>query len=479
VWARFRSWPLWVQLLLWLVAWPVLGALLAARSPRLGSAANPVALSVLVIGGLVWVGMVAAGDVGDDPDAVITTVGTTDEEQAAAPTPTAEPTFTPTPEPSAEPADTESEDPEPADTAETLLTSTAEGDLEIHFIDVGQGDATLLRTADVAVLIDTGRHDANDVVPYLRSVGVERLDVVAVTHPHADHIGQFDRVLDAMPVDEVWWSGSTHTTQTFHRALAALEASGAAYEEPRAGDVTTVGGLLFEFVNPPVGTNLTDLHDASLSVRVTWGEVRLLLTGDAEAVTEQRMVAGHRDWLAAELYQVGHHGSSTSTTAALVEAVAPAVAVYSAGAGNSYGHPHGEVVDRLEAAGAAVYGTDVHGTVVVTTDGRTWSVMTESDAIVAAGDSGSGAPRAPPPTVVEPAEPPAEAPAEASSCGPGQVNINTAGLEELQQIIHIGPARAQDIIQMRPFASVDALTRISGIAAGRLAEIRQQGMACS
>jgi competence protein ComEC len=181
-------------------------------------------------------------------------------------------------------------------------------------------------------------------------------------------------------VTEVWWSGATHTTQTFDRALTALEDSEAFYEEPRAGDTTTIGGLVFEVVNPPDDADFGDLHDSGLSFRVTYGRVRLLFTGDAETPTEQRMVDRHGDWLGADIYQVGHHGSRTSTSAAFLDAVSPRVAVYSAAAGNAYGHPHPEVVERLIGAGVDLYGADVHGTVLVTSDGAGFTVTTERDA---------------------------------------------------------------------------------------------------
>jgi competence protein ComEC len=120
-------------------------------------------------------------------------------------------------------------------------TGSADDEQPQRPLDVGQGDATLLTHADATILIDTGRHHASDVVAYLRSLGVDSTNLVVITHPHADHIRQFDQVIDAVPVDEVWWSGSTTTSQTFERAVAALDRSDADYEEPRAGDVTTVG----------------------------------------------------------------------------------------------------------------------------------------------------------------------------------------------------------------------------------------------
>lgn len=251
--------------------------------------------------------------------------------------------------------------------------------LAVHFIDVGQGDATLLVAPDATVLVDAGRHTATDVVDYLEGQQVRAVDVVAITHPHADHIGQFAAVMDRFPVAEVWWSPGTHGTQTFERAVTALERSDAAFEEPESGDATEVGALRFEFVNPAAGGTAGDLHDNALAFRVSYGDVSFLFTGDAEEEAEQRMVADHPERLGATVYQVGHHGSSTSTSRAFLQAVSPVVAVYSAGRDNQYGHPHRELVDRLDLAGVDVYGTDHHGTVVVTTDGTDLRVRAEAD----------------------------------------------------------------------------------------------------
>lgn len=259
-------------------------------------------------------------------------------------------------------------------------TPPSPGDLQVHFIDVDQGDATLLVAPGATVLVDAGRHTATDVVDYLDREGVERIDVLAVTHPHADHIGQFDRILEHVAVREVWWSPAVHTSQTYERALTALEESGAAFEEPTAGARTDVGPLRFDVTNPPPGGATGDLHDDTLAFRVSYGDVSFLFTGDAETRTEERMLVDQPESIAADVYQVGHHGSSTSTGQRFLDAVAPDVAIYSAGRDNQYGHPHEEVVDRLVRSGAAVYGTDVHGTVVLTTDGDEIGIRTTTSA---------------------------------------------------------------------------------------------------
>ena len=267
--------------------------------------------------------------------------------------------------------------PEPEPTPAPAPSPAPAGLLEVHFLDVGQGDATLIVHPDVTVLIDTGRFDRRDVVPSLRARGVSRIDLLVVTHPHADHIGQFDLVMGAFDVTEVWWSGSTSTSATFGRALAALEASDARYEEPRTGATTRVGPLTVDVLAPGSGDSLTDLNNASIALRITFGAFALVTTGDAEAPSEARMIARVPDRLAAQVLRLGHHGSSTSTTAAFLGAVAPQVAVYSASAGNQYGHPHTETVERIAAAGIPLYGTAEHGTVTLISDGVTFEVRTE------------------------------------------------------------------------------------------------------
>lgn len=283
--------------------------------------------------------------------------------------------------------------------------SPAAGDLRVTFLDVGQGDATLLQAPDATMLVDTGRHDRSEVVPALTRLGVERLDVVAITHPHADHVGQLAEVLAAVPVAEVWMPGSSTTTNTFAEALDALAASEAGYEEPRAGDRTTVGALTVDVVNP-VEPLTGDLHADSLALRVTFGAVSVLFTGDAEAGTEALMAARDPAALAATVYQVGHHGSATSTSTAFLAAVAPQVAVYSAGAGNGYGHPDAGIVARLSGAGAEVFGTDAHGDVTVTTDGQTVTVTTTAQ------EPETAAPAPPPASLPLPTE------QQAAACDP-------------------------------------------------------------
>lgn len=343
------------------------------------------------------------------------------------------------------------------------------GELAVHFLDVGQGDATVVVAPDATMLIDTGRQDGGDVVAALQDLGVSRVDVVAITHPHADHIGQLDDVLDAVDVDEVWMSGTASTSQTFEEAISAIEASDAAYEEPRAGADTTVGSLVVDVVHP--SELIGEAHPDTLAMRVSYGSVSFLFTGDAETETETEMVARNADALAATVYQVGHHGSSTSTSPALLAAVDPEVAIYSAGAGNSYGHPHAEVLDRMAGAGVAVYGTDTHGSVTVTSDGASYDIV----------PTRPGTPAPMSPSKAAPAPEPAEGldPVARTSCQSGQVDVNIAGTEDLERIIEIGPQLAGQIVALRPFDGLTDLVRVDGIGEGTMSAITEEGLACA
>ena len=276
----------------------------------------------------------------------------------------------------------DSEDEERDDTDDTEEPEPgrldAEGELEIHFFDVGQADATLLDGPDFNVLVDAGHWQRNDVVPHLRNEGIEELDLMILTHPHADHIGQADIVLEELEVREVWMSGDTHTTQTFGRVVDAIEASDAGYHEPRAGEVFEVGSLRIEILHPKELTG--DLHEGNIAVRALFGDTRVVLTGDSEAREEGLMVRRDLD-LDAQIYQLGHHGSSTSSTREFLEEMNPEVGVYSAAEDSQYGHPHDEVVERFNRMGIDLYGTGEHGTVAIVADADgEYEIETEVDA---------------------------------------------------------------------------------------------------
>ena len=255
--------------------------------------------------------------------------------------------------------------------------------VEAHFVDVGQGEFTLFDGPEANVVVDTADWQDENVMPYLRERGIEEVDLVVATHPDADHIGQFDDVMENVDVTEVWMSGTPHTTQTYEDAVDAVIESDAGYYEPRAGENFTVGGMRIEALHPGEGELTGDGQKDSVSMRVTYGETSFMMTGDAEKGAEREMVENAEDGeieLDSDVYQMGHHGSKTSSSRVFLEAVDPEVAVYSAGEDNSFGHPNDEVLARHAEMGIEVYGTDEHGTVVVEAepDGE-YTVETEKD----------------------------------------------------------------------------------------------------
>lgn len=295
------------------------------------------------------------------------------------------------------------------------------------------------------------------------------------THPHADHIGQIDKVLQNLKVSEVWMSGDSHTTATFERVIDAILQSDASYHEPRTGESFTIGSSSLEVVNPNRLTG--DLHEGSISVMITFGEVKFLFTGDAEHETEKAMLNRGHD-LQAHIFQLGHHGSSTSNTRSFLEKVQPDVAIYSAGQNNRYGHPHTEVVDRVLDLGIKLYGTDVHGHILIQTDGQTYSIKTQkSETITGANEQvkDEGTERVTSDTGSRSDDTNDK---DVSRSTDYCIDINSASKQQLMDIVHIGEARADELISLRPFDSIDQLSRIRGIGDARLNDIKSEGIAC-
>lgn len=260
-------------------------------------------------------------------------------------------------------------------TGKEVVRKAVDGELEVHYIDVGQSDATLLLEGDTTILIDTGDWGKNDVVEYLHILGIKDIDVLVGTHPHADHIGQMDKVIEDFNVGEVWMSGDVASSKVYERVAIAIDEHVDVYEEPRVGDVYDVGNLVVQILGPTEVTG--DLNEGSVSMKVSYGEVDFVFTGDAEVKGEEAMLASGID-LSADILHLGHHGSDTSTTDEFLAAVSPDVAIYSAGEGNSYNHPSPSTVSKVEGKGIDLYGTDKDGTVKVRTDGNAYEVETSN-----------------------------------------------------------------------------------------------------
>jgi competence protein ComEC len=262
-----------------------------------------------------------------------------------------------------------------------LGRSSAQG-LEIHFLDVGQGDAVALRTPRGRwILVDAGPrsadYDAGErrVVPFFRAHGVTRLEAVVLTHPDADHIGGAAAVMRGIQVKRVIEPGVAVGKELYLEVLAEVEKRGGQWIAARSGRSLRLDGIEMRFLWPDeeVVASAVDANDASAISIVTFGEFSIVLPGDASAEVERELVDRHGPALRSSVLKAGHHGSATSTSAEFLRAVAPELVVISAGRRNRYGHPAPEVMARLKEAGVEIARTDLEGTVSlrVPADGRT------------------------------------------------------------------------------------------------------------
>ncbi len=258
------------------------------------------------------------------------------------------------------------------------------GVLELHMVDVGQGDALALRTPRGRwVLVDAGRMwtggDAGRraVVPYIRRRGGD-VALFVLTHPDADHVGGAPSVLEALRPARWWDPGFVHTSDVYRHALDVARRHDIPWRRAQAGDSLRLDGVLLRVLGPDSSwlASQSSANDASAVLMVQHGRLRFLLTGDAEAAEEAWLVERWGDGLAATVLKVGHHGSRTSSTSALLDAVQPQVALVSVGADNRYGHPAPEVLDAFAARGVEVLRTDRDGHIVLRSDGRSLSFET-------------------------------------------------------------------------------------------------------
>ena len=244
-------------------------------------------------------------------------------------------------------------------------------ELKVSFIDVGQADSILIQApTGESMLIDAGNNDdSNLVVSYLKKQGIEKLDVVIGTHPHEDHIGGLDAVINAFDIGQIYMPKVSHTTITYEDVLTAIKNKGLKAKAPSPGTTFYIGDAKCT-VLAPNSSSYEDLNNYSIVIKLEYRNTSFLFAGDAEDVSEKEMLNKKYN-LDADVLKVGHHGSTSSTTAEFLSSVSPKYAVIMVGKDNNYGHPHKEVMDRLKSKKIPVYRTDESGTIVCTTDGKT------------------------------------------------------------------------------------------------------------
>ena len=263
--------------------------------------------------------------------------------------------------------------------------------LNIVFLDVGQGDCTLLFTDNAAMLIDAGDSGSGaSITAILDAFSIEKLDYLIATHPHEDHIGGMAEVLDAVSVSTILAPKVSHDTETYRGFLSAVKEAGAKITVPKSLKTYKLDkNISFTILGPTKSDD--SLNNNSIVLKATYGEVSFLFAGDAESAEEKTLLASSKvkKLLPSTVLKVGHHGSSTSTSPAFAKAVSPSYAIVSVGADNAYNHPDALVLKRLQTLDAAVLRTDEDGAVFMATGGKTLAVRTLNDTFSETRDMGA------------------------------------------------------------------------------------------
>ena len=246
---------------------------------------------------------------------------------------------------------------------------------EVHYIDVGQGDSSLILCDGEAMLIDGGEADqSSKIYAYLENQGVDYLDYIVATHAHSDHIGGLSGALNYALVGTALCPVTSYDSKTFNSFEKYLGKQGVSITVPEPGDTFNLGSALVEIMGPQ--RYYDDPNNTSIVLKITYGATSFLFTGDAERTAEADILDAGYD-LSATVLKVGHHGSDSSTSYPFLREIMPDYAVIQVGKGNSYGHPAEDTLSRLRDAGVKVYRNDLQGTIICTSDGTAVSFSTE------------------------------------------------------------------------------------------------------
>lgn len=257
--------------------------------------------------------------------------------------------------------------------------SQSGSDMEVHFIDVGQGDSTLIKAGDHAMLIDAGDNSEGTAVQsYLNSQNVEKLDYVIGTHPDADHIGGLDVVIYKFDCKKVFMPDIASDTKTYDDVIQALKSKNQKAQVPKLGKTYSLGDATFTVI-APVKEYGNETNNWSIGIVLQYGENRFLFTGDAEKEAEDDILAKGED-ISADVYKASHHGSKTGSSDDFLDKVNPEYAVISCGEGNKYGHPSAQTLNNFRSRGIKTFRTDNQGTIVAYSDGKniTWNASPDT-----------------------------------------------------------------------------------------------------
>ncbi len=253
-----------------------------------------------------------------------------------------------------------------SDTQPVNVTRKVDGSLMVHFVDVGQADCILVSTQDHNMLIDAGNNEDGDkLVDYFNSLGIKKFDYVFGTHAHEDHIGGMDNIIDNFEIDDFYMPDVVSSSRTFEDVLLALEEKKLAFQTPNVGEQFYLADAIVKVLY--VGDEDSDLNDTSIVLKLSYGNNSFLLTGDATANVEKKLLNSD---IKADVLKIGHHGSQYSSSIDFLEKVNPKYAIIQVGEGNVYDHPKIETLNKLNNLKIRVYRTDLNGTIIAKSDGK-------------------------------------------------------------------------------------------------------------
>lgn len=255
---------------------------------------------------------------------------------------------------------------------------TANGTIEVSYLDVGQGDAAYIKVNEMDILIDAGpKSDVDKLMKQLEEKNIDDFEVVVATHPHEDHIGGMTKVLQTYKVESFYMPKVEHSTKTFENMIKEVEKQGLKVKVLKEGVNIDIGeGALLETFSP-TQDSYDNLNNYSPIMKLTFGNNSFLFTGDAEKEVEEEVLSRYKDKLDSDVIKFGHHGSSTSSSTEFIEAVSPNYGIISCGVDNSYGHPHKEILKLIQNMNIEAYRTDTQGQITVISDGNNIEIKTE------------------------------------------------------------------------------------------------------